>query len=359
MKYENNNLRQLPEHHDELENYFQNTIIPQLYVDEHLHLQRFTPPAARHFGLCTKDIGKAISDLNGHFYCPAFAESIGKVMSSRQIFEQEIQATNKRWYQMDMIPCVCGTHRKINGVIISFVDITQRIKTLNELEKVIADYEILLDSIAHDIRNPFASLVMAVDFLKTASGTDKAASDTMINIVDNSVKRMYKVFTELTATCNGAHKYQPVDELVSFEHVLEDVKLTLHESLLACGAKIENEIQVPAIVYPERKLRSILYNLVNNAIKFRAPGRQLTISIGTFIEESFIVTSVKDNGMGIAPGSQRNIFQKHYRINQQMEGSGVGLYLVNEMVKGSGGKIIVNSELDKGTEFRIYFKQAG
>lgn len=357
MNYQDTAVQELIEHNDELESYFRNTIFPQLYVDGSLKLQKFTPPAMKQFDLSVQDIGKHISDIKDNFRYPAIIENIGHVINSNKILEQEIQTTDMRWYQMNIIPYVTTKSKKTNGVIISFVEVTRRIKNLKELEKVISDYEILLDTISHDIRNPFASLVMAIECLKTVSWDNHEQFDAMLTIVDNSVKRMYKVFTELTATRMGEYKYEPGEELVNFEHVLEDVRLTLHDSILACGAIINFDIKVPCVIYSERKLRTIIYNLVNNAIKFRVPLRQLQITISTIMEDDFIVVSVKDNGVGIEPEKQNNIFLKYYRIENGIEGSGIGLYLVNEIVSNCGGKIVVNSEVSKGTEFRIYLKK--
>ena len=150
--------KNLTQQNDELENYFRNTIIPQLFVDANLLLQKFTPPAMKQFSLKKDDIGKSIIEVKENFRFNSIIENIQHVMDSNEILEKEIQTTDFRWYQMNIIPYENRQTKKTNGVIITFVDITRRIRDLKELEKLISDNETLLDTISHDIKTPLTSL---------------------------------------------------------------------------------------------------------------------------------------------------------------------------------------------------------
>jgi len=119
---------------------------------------------------------------------------------------------------------------------------------------------------------------------------------------------------------------------------------------------IKSEVNISEITYSRRKLRSILYNLVSNAIKFKSPDRILEIFIKTESQNDYIILSVKDSGVGIAEDKQEAIFSKYYRLENTVEGSGIGLYLVKEIVQNSGGKILLQSEPGKGSEFKVYLK---
>jgi two-component system phosphate regulon sensor histidine kinase PhoR len=163
MPDKNQLIKELIEHNDELENYFRNTIIPQLYIDGELKLQKFTPPAMRQFSLSANDIGKPFTDVKDNSRFPSIIDNIEQVIASNEILEKEIQTTDLRWYQMNIIPYVKRRDNTTDGVIITFVEITRRIKDLQEQEKLIADHEILLDTISHDIRNPLTTLVMAIE----------------------------------------------------------------------------------------------------------------------------------------------------------------------------------------------------
>lgn len=76
------------------------------------------------------------------------------VLATGKILEKEIQTTDLRWYQMNILPYIIRKENKTDGVIITFVDITSRIQDLKEQEKLIAEHELLFDTIVHDIKNP-------------------------------------------------------------------------------------------------------------------------------------------------------------------------------------------------------------
>ena len=356
MADKNKQLKELAKHNDELENYFRNTIIPQLYVDGSLKLQKFTPPAMKQFTLSARDVGKPINDIKDNFRFPTIVENIEQVINSNEILEKEIQTTDLRWYQMNIIPYVKMEDNKTDGVIITFVEITSRITDLKELEKLVTDHEILLDTISHDIKNPLANLEIAIELFKDVSPDDEKEFGSLLKIVDSSLKKMHKLITELTEVRKGDHKYKAEEELLHFKDILEDVRLTLSDNINAANAILTSKINISAITFSKRKLRTIIYNLVNNAIKFRAPKRQPKIVVTTKKQKDFMIISVTDNGIGIKKKNLESIFSKYYRVENEIEGSGIGLYLVKEIVNNSGGKILVNSQAGKGTEFLIYLK---
>ena len=197
---------------------------------------------------------------------------------------------------------------------------------------------------------------MAIELFKDVSPNDEAKFKSLLKIVDSALTKMYKLIIELTEVRKEEHKYKSEEELLNFEHILEDVRLTLSDNINASNAIIKSEINFSEITFSRRKLRSIIYNLISNAIKFKSTERQPKIVITTNKENKFIVISVKDNGIGIEESKFDAIFSKYYRSENAIEGSGIGLYLVKEIVCNAGGKILVKSQSDKGTEFQVYLK---
>lgn len=349
-------IKELIELNDELENYFRNTMIPQLFVDSDLILRKFTPPAMKQFQLSANDVGRYISDIKENFRFPTIIENIQHVIDNNEILEKEIQTTDFRWYQMNIIPYVVQKDNKTNGVIITFVEITLRIKDLKEQEKLISEHEILLDTISHDIKTPFTSLVLTLSVLRKISSENSPKFQSLLGTIENSIKKMQDVIQELTDTRKQEHKYKAEEELLNFEHILEDVRLTLSGNIKESETIIRSEVNVSEIVYSRRKLRSIIFNLVNNAIKFKSPDKNPEIFIKTELEKNFVVISVQDNGIGIDPEKHEAIFSKYFRVENSIEGSGIGLYLVKEIVNYSGGKIELKSKPGKGSEFKVYLK---
>ena len=356
MPNKNQQIKKLIDLNVELENYFRNTIIPQLFVDADLILRKFTPPAMKQFNLAAEDIGRSIEDIINNFRFPTIIENIQQVIASNELLEKEIQTTDLRWYQMNILPYIIATDNKPHGVIITFVEITRRIKDLKDQEKLISDYETLLDTISHDIKAPLTNLVMAVEVIEDVPPENSKEFRPLLKKLKNAISKMQTIINELTDTRRIEHKYKAEEELLNFEHILEDVRLILNDSIINSHTTINSEVNVSEITFSRRKLRSIIYNLISNAIKYKSPDRRPEIFIKTEQEKNFIIISVKDNGVGIEASKQDAIFSKYFRIENNIEGSGIGLYLVREIVINSGGKIVLESQPGQGSEFKVYLK---
>ena len=356
MQNKDQQINSLFELNETLENYFGNTIIPQLFVDAQLILRKFTPPAMKQFKLANSDIGRPLAEIKEHFRFPAFMDNIRHVINSGEILEKEIQTTDMRWYQMNILPYFIKKLNQTNGVIITFVEITMRIKDLREQEKLIAEHEMLLDTISHDIKSPLTSLGLTIGLLKQVPEKGLERFPVLLAKVESSMLNMQQIINDLTNARWKQHKYQAQEELLSFEHIIEDVRLTLAAQIEESRALITSKIAVSQVMFVRRKLRSVVYNLVNNAIKYRAKDRRPEISIETTEEDGFMVIRIADNGRGIPEADFKNIFHKYERLADDVEGTGIGLYLVKEIISNAGGRITVESEPGKGSLFAVYLK---
>lgn len=170
MQNKDEQITTLIELNDELENYFGNTIIPQLFVDAALVLRKFTPPAMRQFKLKLEHLGRPLSEVVDNFRFPTIIDNIQQVIDTGEILEKEIQTTDMRWYQMNILPYRVIKENTNNGVIVTFVDINSRIKDLKDLEKLIADHELLLDTIGHDLKNPLLAFKHGSSVIEKSAG---------------------------------------------------------------------------------------------------------------------------------------------------------------------------------------------
>ncbi len=91
MTDKNKLIDELIAHNDELENYFRNTIIPQLYVDGELIVRKFTPPAMTQFSLTKSDVGRHVGDLKDNLRFPSIEENIQQVIDSNEILEKKFK----------------------------------------------------------------------------------------------------------------------------------------------------------------------------------------------------------------------------------------------------------------------------
>jgi signal transduction histidine kinase len=100
-------------------------------------------------------------------------------------------------------------------------------------------------------------------------------------------------------------------------------------------------------------LQQALYNLIDNAIKYTDPGGNISISLE--VDSDKVLYKVEDNGIGISPADQQNLFEKFFRVSSrgglEEGGSGLGLAIVKSIAERHGGQVRVESQLGTGSTF--------
>lgn len=128
-------------------------------------------------------------------------------------------------------------------------------------------------------------------------------------------------------------------------------------SSMAQNKNVELKLDLPLehfnVLFDKDKLETILINLINNAIKFTPEGGSVTVK--AIVEESILLLSIKDTGIGIPKEHQSKIFERFHQVSEAHKevGTGIGLSLVKELVALLDGEIVVTSEVGKGTEFKV------
>ncbi|HSJ69490.1 MAG TPA: ATP-binding protein [Anditalea sp.] len=359
-------INELIELNDELENYFRNTIIPQLFVDANMVLRKFSPPAMKQFSLKKSHIGKSMEEMIDNIRYSTIIENIKEVIASGAVFEKEIQTTDKRWYQMNILPYVVKKQNKTNGVIITFVDITGRIKSLKELERLNASHETFIYSVSHDLKGPLANIEGLVQLLTKSSYelTEGQENDTkdhqfIVELLDQSVTSMKTIINELTDIVKIEANFKEPVETVSFEYILQEVEMMVKNIIEDSQVSISYDIQEQEILYSRKNIRSILYNLISNAIKYHHPDKSPEVSVKICKEDKMIHISVSDNGLGIAEDQLDIIFTPYTRLKKDIDGTGIGLHLVKKIIENEGGRISVSSKVGEGTRFDIFLEIKG
>ncbi len=191
---------------------------------------------------------------------------------------------------------------------------------------------------------------------------------------DPSALNEFQVKALQTIKSQGLYLASLVDKLISFSLVesetldlvrknvsvktlLDDVLLNMKTYLEGHGAAVElgtSLAGLPKVDGDPERLREVLRNLVENAVKFNPkPSRRVVVDGGTGPEG--VRVSVRDDGPGIPPEEQARIFQKFYQIEDsftgQVEGAGLGLALVRRIIEAHGGSAGVESEIGKGSAF--------
>ncbi|MBW3544796.1 MAG: PAS domain S-box protein, partial [Bacteroidetes bacterium] len=227
-------------------------------------------------------------------------------------------------------------------------------KSHEELTRINTDLDNFIYTASHDLRSPIVNLESLIALLnKGLSEKLESEHQQLLNMMTTSIARLKRTIDALT-DITRIQKEDELQEKLLFEDVLNEVKLDLESQLQESGASLNLDLQVPSIYFVPHNLRSILYNLLSNALKYRDPDKPLQISIATYAEGVYTVLSIKDNGLGISSANQKKLFSMFKRFHSHVKGSGIGLYLIKRIVENVGGKIEAESEEGVGSTFRLY-----
>jgi PAS domain S-box-containing protein len=231
----------------------------------------------------------------------------------------------------------------------------------DELARAHHDLDTFVYAASHDLRQPSLNLRGLFEELRrTASFADPEESR-LLGMVDESLGQLDTTLLDLAATVRTQRQQQEVTEMLDLELVVEEVLLGLHAQVAQRHAQVTVQVSAaPALRYSRANLRSVLHNLLSNALKFTSPDRPPQVQVRSYLTpEGEPVLEVRDNGLGMALNNDNNpIFRLFSRQHTHIEGTGVGLYLVQRIVSSQGGHLTVNSRLDEGTTFTIHWTQA-
>ncbi|MEO6455696.1 MAG: CheR family methyltransferase, partial [Ginsengibacter sp.] len=353
--------KELMEINDELNNYFRSNVNGQLYVNNDLLLMKFSPGTVKHINLLDTDIGRPITNISTNIKFETIENDIKEVIKHGGKINKEIEATNGKWYQLMTLPYIHQSDNKIHGAMITFNDITELKKIQFQLDKsnrnlltINDDLDNFVHTASHDLLAPLANIVFSTAAMNEFEVTDPELKK-LLNVINTSVKKFSSLIQDMTVI-GKIETGMLVRENVDISEVINDIKLSIQDKIDTSKAVIKTDLQASEIHFSKKNFRSILYNLINNAIKFKndkdAP--VILISSGKKGDDFFI--SVKDNGIGIPEKDIKTIFAMHGRLHQDIEGQGMGLFLVKKIVDAAGGNIAVESEPGYGTTFTLYFK---
>lgn len=227
-----------------------------------------------------------------------------------------------------------------------------------ELARTNADLDNFVYAASHDLRQPVNNLEGLFQELRRSATFHDPEQEYVLRLVEESLRDLSTTINGLTAVVQEERPLgQGLTEPVELAGLTTDVLQTLRPQVLDTQARIETAYaQLPQVVFVRANLRTILLNLVANALKYRHPARPPRISLRSRAAPGQAVLEITDNGLGIdLERHGPELFKLFRRFHHQAgEGTGVGLFLVNRLVQGQGGRIEVESQPEVGTTFRLY-----
>ncbi len=211
---------------------------------------------------------------------------------------------------------------------------------------------------SHDLKSPLANVEGLLDALAQsidAKHFDRNSARKIINMMQSSLVRFKLTIKDLTAIVEADNLNSDVQHAnTNIDDIVALVKQDLQGAIESSAAVIE--LRSPENLFinqPKKAIKSILYNLISNAIKYSSPKRKPVILVDLVQEAGKIYLSVTDNGLGIPEDKREHIFTMFKRYHNHVEGSGLGLYLVKRMVNNLHGHIKLDSVEGEGTTFTI------
>jgi PAS domain S-box-containing protein len=258
-------------------------------------------------------------------------------------------------------------HGQMTGAICVFRDITQKKEEERQKNEFVS-------TASHELRTPITALEGYISLVENPKicSIDPKAKEYVEKAHQTALSMSELIKNLLTITKMGDAKLQFNVTKFSIHDLAADAVEALQQSAAAKNLylklnevdnqEVKGEVTVGRslnVTADKEKIREVLYNLIENAIKFTITGG---ISISINYDKDFATVCVADTGVGIPSDAQRHIFEKFYRVDnsatRETGGTGLGLYITRSLIEMSGGSIWIESQMGKGTKFYFTLPRA-
>lgn len=252
-----------------------------------------------------------------------------------------------------------GGDGALMGTIFHFQDLTQAVAMEQHLRRMdrLASIGEMAARIAHEIRNPLASVSGSIQILQNELKLE-GANRRLMEIVLRETKRLNGLLTDFLSFARPEH---PKPKRMDFSKALKET-LTLFMEQARPSCQLKAQISPGLIIYADsKKLRQVVWNLLNNALEAMPQGGNLTVRAfwasgtlpgGLNPGETWLVLEVEDSGVGIPEELRERVFDPFFTTKEK--GTGLGLSIVHRLVEEMGGRIELESQPGKGSCFRIW-----
>ncbi len=206
---------------------------------------------------------------------------------------------------------------------------------------------------SHNLRSPLSNINGLLKFLDRESMS--VESNQVISMIDKAANKLSDTITDLSKILVIKNNSNITRENIDIDKCFNYVNRTFLDTQKSINAEVVFNFKVKYVSFNPVYLESIFVNLISNAIKYRHPKRNLTISISTEAVSNGVEIKIKDNGLGInLERHGERIFGLYQRFHANIEGQGLGLFIVKAQIEALGGTISLESEEGEGSLFTIF-----
>ena len=344
---------------NDLQNILYSTDVATIFLDAELNIRFFTPATRSLFSIIPSDLGRPLSDLNSLAADSALLADARMVLRTLTPIEREIEARSGAWYVRRVLPYRTELS-KSEGVVITFVDMTERRHVADELEVAKRQAELanvaksrFLAAASHDLRQPLQTLALLQGLLaKNVEGERAQKLVARIDVTLSAITGMLNALLDINQIEVGTIQVETANFAVEtllgrlkdeFIYVAQAKGLELH--VVPCGLSIHSD---------QRLLEQMVRNLLSNAIKYTKRGKVL---LGCRRRQGQLSIEVWDTGIGIPDEELHAIFEEYHQLDnparERSRGLGLGLSIVQRLGRLLGHRVRVQSRPGKGSVFTV------
>jgi two-component system phosphate regulon sensor histidine kinase PhoR len=246
-----------------------------------------------------------------------------------------------------ILPLPTAPHAAESLYLVVLTDISE----LRRLEQIRRDF---VANVSHELRTPLASIRATAETLLETPPTDQTTQQRFLNTIVQQTTRLARMTEDLLVLAQAEARPIPQTQEVNLCAVVgslvEQLRAQAEEAQVTIAVDIPQDFTVCA---QRDQLEQVLWNLIDNAIKYNRRGGQVLVCARKTPDGSEIV--VKDTGIGIPNEHLDRIFERFYRVDKARSrakgGTGLGLSIVKHLVEAHGGRVWVESELNVGSRF--------
>lgn len=218
-----------------------------------------------------------------------------------------------------------------------------------------------VNNMTHEFKTPISTISLAAQMLKDPSvGKSPQMFQHISGVINDETKRLrFQVEKVLQMSMFDRQKAVLKMKEMDANELVNSVVNTFTLKVERYNGKIESELEAedPIIFADEMHITNVIFNLMDNAVKYKKPDEDLLLKVRTWNESGKLMISIQDNGIGIKKENLKKVFEKFYRVHtgnlHDVKGFGLGLAYVKKIVTDHKGSIRAESDPNVGTKFVI------
>lgn len=238
--------------------------------------------------------------------------------------------------------------------VIAALAVLRDYSNVHNLEKNIMH---TLTEVSHKLKTPLTSIKGFIDTMMESNLSDKKMLQNFLAIMHEEANRMSRIINDtLNLTTYTSHGQKPETKPSNIVELVKQAAHLINTPELQKKIKIKLDFpkNMPLVELNRDHFMQAIINILDNSIKFSAPtGKKTKIDVKIINRNGAAIVEIQDNGIGISPRDQKQIFEKFFHTNSKHAGIGLGLSIVKQIIENHDGIITCKSSPGNGSAFTI------